>query len=385
MVLIDTEFDDASGSAPRLLVARWRDAALGDAEWDTLAGSAAEPNPFFERHFLRASLGAFDQKGEVKLALLRIDDKLAGLLPLHYARAYYGRPIPHVASWLHDNAFCGVPLIARGFETIFWSMLLRWVDQNTGLAAFLHLPGIPESCAPDAALSVLTQEDNRASGVVEHEVRALLASELSPDDYFEQSLSTKKRKELRRQARRLAEHGELSVDRAETPEAIGVFSDEFLALEAASWKGRAGSSLANDPACARFFRESLTGAAQAGRVEGLSLRLNGEPIAMLATFLTPPGAFSFKTTFDERFARFSPGVLLQKENLDLLQREGIDWCDSCAAPDHPMIDHFWRGQRNVVSRNIAIGGRIRRLLGGRLIAHESQRAASHKAMESLSQ
>ena len=384
MVLIDTEFDDASGSAPRLFVAPWRDAELADAEWDTLAASAAEPNPFFERPFLRASLEAFDSQGKVKLALLRIDGKLAGLLPLHNARAYYGRPIPHVASWLHDNAFCGVPLIARGFETIFWSMLLRLVDQNSGLAAFLHLPGIPESCAPDAALTVLTQEDNRANGVVERDVRALLASQLSPENYFEQSLSTKKRKELRRQARRLAEHGELSVDRAETPEAIGAFADTFLALEAQSWKGRAGSSLANDPACARFFRESLLGAAQTGRVEGLSLRLDGEPIAMLATFLTSPGAFSFKTTFDERFARYSPGVLLQKENLDLLQRGEIAWCDSCAAPDHPMIDHFWREQRSVVSRNIAIGGGLRRALGNRLIAFESARHAVPKTTESRS-
>ena len=92
---------------------------------------------------------------------------------------------------------------------------------------------------------------------------------------------------------------------------------------------------------------------------------------MLATFLSPPGAFSFKTTFDERLARFSPGVLLQKENLDLLANEDVDWCDSCAAPDHPMIDHFWRGQRSVVARNIAIGGRIRRAIGARLIAYEA--------------
>tara|TARA_Y100000815_G_scaffold258258_1_gene267483 strand:- start:2191 stop:3333 length:1143 start_codon:yes stop_codon:yes gene_type:complete len=373
MVLIDTTFGDANGSAPHLLVAPWRAAMLDDAEWDTLAASAAEPNPFFERSFLRPSLDAFDPQGEVKLALLRIDGRLAGLIPLHHARSYYGRPIPHLTSWLHDNAFCGVPLIARGFETMFWSMLLRWADRNAGLAAFLHLPAIPEHCAPDTALTVLTQENARTSGVVEHEIRALLSSDLSPEDYFEQSLSTKKRKELRRQARRLAEHGALTVDRAKTPEAIGVFSEKFLALEKASWKGRAGSSLANDPASARFFRESLIGAAEAGRVEGLSLRLDGEPIAMLVTFLTPPGAFSFKTAFDERFSKFSPGVLLQKENLDLLQGEGIEWCDSCAAPDHPMIDHFWRDQRSLLSRNLSIGGSLRRALGTRLIAYESRK------------
>lgn len=30
------------------------------------------------------------------------------------------------------------------------------------------------------------------------------------------------------------------------------------------------------------------------------------------------------------YARFSPGMLLQLENLALLERGGIDWADSCA-------------------------------------------------------
>ena len=372
MVLIDTEFGDASGSAPRLLVAPWRDGLPGDSEWDLLAAAASEPNPFFERWFLQPSLAAFDPHGKVLLAQLRIDGQLAGLVPLIFDNTYFRRPIPHITAWLHDNAFCGVPLIVRGFETVFWAALLRWVDQNAGISAFFHLPGLPEGCAPDAALGVLAHEEKRANGVVEREVRALLASDLSPEDYFAQSLSNKKRKELRRQAKRLGEQGSLSVERATAPDDIAHFAQDFLALEAASWKGRAGSSLASDAARARFFRESLIGAAQLARVEGLSLQLDGRPIAMLVTFLTSPGAFSFKTAFDESYARFSPGVLLQKENLDLLARDGIDWCDSCAAPDHPMIDHFWRGQRSVVARNVAIGGTLRRALGARLIARESR-------------
>jgi hypothetical protein len=93
---------------------------------------------------------------------------------------------------------------------------------------------------------------------------------------------------------------------------------------------------------------------------------------MLATFLTPPGAFSFKTAFDESFARFSPGVLLQRENLEMLARADIAWADSCAAMDHPMIDHFWRERRTVVSRNVAIGGQARRLLFRALAARETR-------------
>ena len=92
---------------------------------------------------------------------------------------------------------------------------------------------------------------------------------------------------------------------------------------------------------------------------------------MLATFLCPPGAFSFKTAFDERYARFSPGVLLQRENLELLARPDIVWTDSCAAMDHPMIDHFWRERRTVARHSIAIGGKVRRLVFRTLAARET--------------
>ena len=117
MVVTQTGFDDASGPAPLLSVLPWRDAAPDPGQWDMLAASASEPNPFFERWFLLPSLEAFDPQGRVRLAQLRIDDRLVALVPLTLSFTYYGKPLPHLAVWLHDNAFCGVPLIARGFDT----------------------------------------------------------------------------------------------------------------------------------------------------------------------------------------------------------------------------------------------------------------------------
>src|SRR5690606_27816046 len=155
-------------------------------------------------------------------------------------------------------------------------------------------------------------------------------------------------------------------------EDLEVWTEEFLALERAGWKGEAGSALACDARTARLFREALAGAAQRGRVERLAIRLDGRPLAMLATFLSPPDAFAFKTAFDETYARFSPGVLLQRENLAILSHTDIAWTDSCAAQDHPMIDHFWRERRTVARRNIAIGGKARRLLFRALAARETR-------------
>jgi hypothetical protein len=64
----------------------------------------------------------------------------------------------------------------------------------------------------------------------------------------------------------------------------------------------------------------------------------------------------FKTAYDESYARFSPGLLLQIENLDMLERPGLDWMDSCAAENHPMIDNLWTERRDIVRVTVRLAG-----------------------------
>ncbi len=156
--------------------------------------------------------------------------------------------------------------------------------------------------------------------MVHDEERAFLRSDQSSAAYFDAALSGKKRKELRRQDRRLGEAGALDFERDTCDEGLDAWITDFLALEQSGWKGRAGSALADAAATATLFRRNSAGAAQAGVLERLALTLDGKPIAMLANFLTPPGAFAYKTAFYEDYARFSPGVLLQRHNLALLDR-----------------------------------------------------------------
>ncbi|MBW8754821.1 MAG: GNAT family N-acetyltransferase [Sphingomonadales bacterium] len=336
------------------------------AAWDALALCAAEPNPFFESWYLLPALTAFDPRGEILLLRFEAGGELAGLMPIVRPRRYYGRPIPHLSSWLHANCFLGVPLVAAGLERPFWRALLAWADAHARAALFLHLRHVPLAGPLQQALVDVLAEQGRLAALVHREERALLSSDLAPEAYFENALSGKKRKELRRQFARLSELGEARLERRDDTEGLDGWIEQFLTLELAGWKGLAGSALGAELATAHLFRESLRGAAQRGRLERLTLTLNGDPIAMLATFLTPPGTFSFKTAFDERYARYSPGVLLQRENLAILDRVDVAWSDSCAAADHPMIDHIWRERRAIGRLSIAIGGRLRRGMFGLL-------------------
>ncbi len=348
----------------------WR-ALVDDAGWDTLAHHAAEPNPFAERWFLAAGLEAFGHGDQPLLATLTVSGRLAGILPIARSRSYERYPLPHMGNWRHANAFLGTPLVAAGHEHAFWRALLGWADRNAGFALFLHLDMMPTGGPLYAALRDVCIAEGRAAAVVQRYERALLQSGHAPEAYFEASMSGKKRKELRRQFARLSELGKVAVERSDDAEGLGEWCDAFLSLEAAGWKGKEGSALASDPAKTTFFRNALAGAATAGKLERLAISLDGRPIAMLANFLAAPGAFSFKTAYDESLARYSPGVLLQRENLALLTRDRIAWTDSCAAPDHPMIERIWREKREIARVSIAIGGRTRRAAAALLFRAET--------------
>ncbi len=344
--------------------------ALADA-WDRLAEQAGQPNPFAERWFLEPSLTAHDPHGSVILFGHSSGDKLRGLMPIGRTNSYYGYPVPHMQGWLHDNAFCGLPLVEQGHEEQFWHSLLEWVEHASRTALFLHLSHIPDDGPVTAALRTVLSERGAPAAIVQREERAMLASEQHSDAYFEAAMSGKKRKELRRQFNRLSECGEVRCARSQTAEGLAEWIEDFLKLEAAGWKGREGSALASNPDTARLFRMTLEGAARAGKLERLTLSLSNKPIAMLVNFLTPPGAFSFKTTFDEDYSRFSPGVLLQRENLALLDNPAIEWTDSCAAADHPMIERIWRQKRTMLRINIGLGGPLRRAAFRQMVKRES--------------
>ena len=54
------------------------------------------------------------------------------------------------------------------------------------------------------------------------------------------------------------------------------------------------------------------------------------------------GAWAWKIAYDESLARFSPGVQATMEFTEALVADDTVAVDSCATPDHPMIDHLWR-------------------------------------------
>lgn len=345
--------------------------------WGDLARDTAEPNAFNESWYLLPALAQFDPHGKTALFVLwegaAAQSPMLGLMPISQEKQYGRWPIHNVQNWLHPNAFLGSPLVRKGYEEAFWRALLAHLDDMPIRGLFFHLNGLPIGGPLQMALEQVAHQQLRRSALVHSTERAMLEGSITPEAYYETAMRSKKRKELRRQKNRLAEMGALHFTRSQGAAGLEQWTGEFLALERRGWKGANGSALDCADDTRALFKAALAGAAAQGRLELLDLRLDGAPLAMLVNFLCSPAGFSYKTAFDEDYARFSPGVLLQYENLSLLERSDIDYCDSCAVQGHPMIDSLWTGRRAIGRYSVAIGSTGRRALFAGLLRAELAR------------
>jgi CelD/BcsL family acetyltransferase involved in cellulose biosynthesis len=331
-------------------------------DWGGLAGAASEPNSFAESWFVAASLETLGPDRGVRLVEVRRGAILIGVMPLALER-YYGRlAVPFVQNWCHHHLFLGTPLVRRGEEEAFWSALLALLDAADWAPNFLHVRGLVEDGPVHRGLVAAAAGQRRSCATVHRESRALLEPGVDAEAYYRAAVRPKKRKEIRRLQSRLAELGPVRVRALADAADLASWCDAFLAIEQAGWKGRAGTALACSGETEAFFRRAVAGARDAGKLQFLRLDLGERPIAMLVNFLAPPGGFSFKTCFDEDFARFSPGVLIQVENLKALGAPDVAWMDSCAAADHPMIDSLWTERRTILRATVRLKGLRRSLV-----------------------
>jgi CelD/BcsL family acetyltransferase involved in cellulose biosynthesis len=327
------------------------------AAWDQLASQAAEPNVFMERWFMRASLDHLDPPESLRLAFVwSSDGALIGVATFFMARRYGRMLLSHVQTWSHYHSFLGSPLVHRDHVDVFWTALLKALDTADWADGLVHLTGLVEGDLVHRGLVAAAAMLGRPCDTVHRTERAALESHLSPTDYYESHMRKKKRKEINRLQTRLAELGTITYRRAETQAEATSFAQVFLTLEHEGWKGRAGSALACSAHTNEFFLSATRAAWDAGKLDIQCLSVNDQPIAVLVNFLALPGSFSYKIAFDEAFARYSPGVLIQINNLNILDREGFGWMDSCAVENHPMINSLWAERRTIIRVSVPLGG-----------------------------
>ncbi|HHN73092.1 MAG TPA: GNAT family N-acetyltransferase [Thermopetrobacter sp.] len=319
---------------------------LPDGAWRALENEAAEAAFSAARDWLGAGLLALPEKRRPLLLTARDGDgRLVALCGT--GRDWRYGALGPVLSTRWGDFFChGVPLISREAPEAAALRLLATMRARGGAVA--EFASVPLEGPFAAALTAACAAAGLRLRVAATWRRAALDARMSTEAWWRDSVRRRRRKEWNRLRRRLEERGETRFETLPPGAEVDVWLDEFLLLEAAGWKGRAGTALACSPEAAAFTREALRGLAREKRVRFWRLRHAGRTIASLFAEMHGDTLLLGKIAYDEALAAFSPGVLLTLHaTRDILADEAVAFADSCAAPNHPMIDHIWPQRRTM--------------------------------------
>ncbi len=303
--------------SPGIVVRRMRSAdyaAVGPA-FAELSARALEPNPHMAPAAVAAATELVDA-GEIVVIAAWFNEalgseRLAGIWALRRARDWRSGFAPVLcAPLLPLYEVSSAAVIDRDHADDVIQAMLRHLLAARDLPGTLALPLMPLEGPSHAALVEACRVTGSRLAAFERWQRPMLIPQAgdTAQSYLRRALGSGYKKRMQ-QFRTIAKHGVVGFQRRRGKAAREAL-ESFLTLEAAGWKGEAGTAIALIPADAAYFR---TLADRFADVDGLqidALTLDGAPIAM-GLLIESAGARHFlKIAYDETQGRHSPGRAL---------------------------------------------------------------------------
>ncbi|GEO98650.1 GNAT family N-acetyltransferase [Methylobacterium haplocladii] len=331
--------------------------------WRTLGRDSLVENLFFEADFAMAAAEAFG----AGIRILSVSDRppeepgarLLALWPCRIVRRW-GIPLPALMGWTHGFSIFGAPLLARDDAERGLRALLD-APRCLGLPRRLLMPYLPLD-GPFAALldRILAETGQRRADFWAHERGFLDVSgskASARESYLAAHVSPRKMSQLARCLRRMSAGGAVEYQIVRDPADLADALADYVALEAAGWKGRAGTAIGQRPAEAEFLSRLIASYGANGRVRFDRLRRDGCSLASSLALESASTFWFLKISHDETEAKNSPGAqLVERVTRSLLADRRIKTADSCAPPNFPLIKTFWSERRRLAHGLIEAGG-----------------------------
>lgn len=347
--------------------------------WENLCGRMVEDNVYYSPSYVLALVETIADPRRLRVLLAWEGETLIGLFPVVIRAGLIG------SAWRTPYTFGCAPLLDRERDVVAAGLL---VDAMAATRVREWI--IPALCVEGAATRALIAAlAARGSPFLRRGrfARASLAPGATFREHVERHVANKRRKELERNRRRLAELGDLrhvvALEGAERDEALSA----FLALEASGWKGRQGTALACRPETDAFARLAFGSAAGPGACRVDMLVLDGRPIAVGLTAFCGRTGFTVKCCYDESLRSRAPGLVLELEVLRaFLEAPFADRLDAATAGAH-VVDDLWGDATEVAEIVLSLaptaGERRLALLAKGLDLAAGAKAVAKRSVKSL--
>ena len=343
--------------------------------WQKLADHALDPNVFYEPAFALAALEHLPGMASVRLGFVwhgaAEDGMLCAVIPIELQRRW---PLCCRAAvgWRHPFAVLTNPLLAPGSEEMALGAFLDHLAHLRGTPRYVIWPLLADANAAAQAISQFAKALGRQTFVVSGSQRAVLNCHQAVG--FLEGITAKRRKEMRRQRRRLAESGDVAHLTATDGEELERAVEEFLGLEALGWKGRAGTAARQDKGTAAFLRAAVMGLSEVSKTRVDSLLVCGRLVASTVTLRSGTSGSLWKIAHDEAHASQAPGIqLLWDVSEALASDRSFTAIDSCAVEGHRVIESLWADRLSLADRLVFVRAGEARMVVRLCIASERVR------------
>jgi CelD/BcsL family acetyltransferase involved in cellulose biosynthesis len=285
---------------------RDRFAAISDA-WRRLTGDASPP--FSDHSWFAAWWDAFGTDGGLRVCLLWKGEELLAALPVAAKR-----------SWMRGLANSETPtfLVPARDERALDAVIAAAFDTDPEEIT-LHAV-----CISDALRERFIEASARRNRVLlQEQVHRSPRVQLGGDfEQYELGRRRRLRNILKQGSRLAGDHAvEFRFDSA------GDLEDELqraFDLEAAGWKGRAGSAILSSAQLQRFYKSLARAYHARGELRFAWLLVDGEPAAFILTLVREGRVYGLKGSYDERLRRYSPGLLIVLRTIERCFQLGLE-------------------------------------------------------------
>lgn len=293
------------------------------AAWDRLVEAQADPNPYWSRHVVAAHAAHGVAARGMRFLAVHRGGALLALLPFQPDDARIGLWRRAHRGWTSPYTVNGTPLVAEEDRAAALEALLDALPGVPGRARFWILPLVCLDHPVGRAVASAIGRRGWPVETVSTFERAVLDRRADYDTYAATCLGPGRRKALRRQHGKLAALGRLAFDSVSGGEDLSRAVEQFLALEAAGWKGRRGTALASRPQTAALARQLFASGEGPVACRADRLSLDGRPIAVSLALVCGGTAHLLKTAYDESLRKLSPGVALENEIIRTCHETGF--------------------------------------------------------------
>jgi CelD/BcsL family acetyltransferase involved in cellulose biosynthesis len=318
--------------------------------WEALA-ARVDANVFMHP----AALIAAAETGFARIhVLLAWDESRSPRRPVGFWALQERRALPLTPSFLeslpYEYAFTSNAVVDDGFADVVVAAFFEAIRHDARLPKVVSL----RSFAADTPVYQAMERQLAADG---RHLEFFRLERPFADRANGVKASGSTRKKLRQDWNRLGGEGAVEIVNSRLPAEVEAAFETFLAMEAAGWKGEQGTALLCNADDARFVRRLVHGLAADSQASVALLRVGARAVAAQVLLYSGAQAYTWKTAYDQTFARFSPGALLVDRLTETLLAGGeVEAIDSCSAADGFMAQ-LWTGRRTMVDALLDVRSR----------------------------